>query len=299
MKRKPYYIGLEVGPTYAAYAVTNESYNLERFKGKDMWGIYKFDEAENSQDRRNARSARKNIKKEKERIGLIRSYFHDEIEKADVNFFARLDNSTFYTGDKDKILSGDRNVLFNDENYRDADYNEQFPTIYHLRSFLAKHNEKVDIRLVYLAVSNIMKHRGNFYSKNLEDTDSTIKDIYAGICEKASQADMQLHPEADADKIMDIMLNTALTNKVKATLVSQEVKALTKSETALIKLMCGLKVKITDIFPGSLRHFLRRIRKQAYLFLIMTILTEQRRLKSSQGKIITSLYLQLKSCTML
>lgn len=46
MKREPYYIGLEVGPTYAAYAVTNESYNLERFRGKDMWGIYKFDEAE-------------------------------------------------------------------------------------------------------------------------------------------------------------------------------------------------------------------------------------------------------------
>lgn len=160
MKREPYYIGLEVGPTYAAYAVTNESYNLERFRGKDMWGIYKFDEAESSQDRKNARSARKNIKKEKERIGLIRSYFHDEIEKADVNFFARLDNSTFHAEDKDKILSGDRNVLFNDENYKDADYNEQFPTIYHLRSFLAKHNELVDIRLVYLAVANIMKHRG-------------------------------------------------------------------------------------------------------------------------------------------
>ena len=51
MKREPYYIGLEVGPTYAAYAVTNESYNLERFRGKDMWGIYKFDEAESSQEK--------------------------------------------------------------------------------------------------------------------------------------------------------------------------------------------------------------------------------------------------------
>lgn len=266
MKREPYYIGLEVGPTYAAYAVTNESYNLERFRGKDMWGIYKFDEAESSQDRKNARSARKNIKKEKERIGLIRSYFHDEIEKADVNFFARLDNSTFHAEDKDKILSGDRNVLFNDENYKDADYNEQFPTIYHLRSFLAKHNELVDIRLVYLAVANIMKHRGNFYSKNLEDTDSAIKDIYAGICEKASQADIQLYPEADTDKIMDYMLNTALTNKVKATLVSQEVKALTKSETALIKLMCGLKVKITDIFPGLLETLPEEDKKTSMSF---------------------------------
>ena len=40
--QEPYYIGLNVGPTYAAYAVTNTSYNLSRFKGKDMWGVYKY-----------------------------------------------------------------------------------------------------------------------------------------------------------------------------------------------------------------------------------------------------------------
>ena len=51
MSKEPYYIGLTVGPEYAAYAVTNESYNLERFKGQDMWGIYKFKEAETSANR--------------------------------------------------------------------------------------------------------------------------------------------------------------------------------------------------------------------------------------------------------
>ena len=48
MVNKPYYIGLTVGPEYAAYAVTNESYNLEKFKGQDMWGIYRFKEPETS-----------------------------------------------------------------------------------------------------------------------------------------------------------------------------------------------------------------------------------------------------------
>ena len=89
MNKNPYYIGLTVGPKYAAYAVTNESYNLERFKGQDMWGIYKFSEAETSEARTAARSARKNIKKEKKRIGLLRTYFYDEIMKIDKNFLIK------------------------------------------------------------------------------------------------------------------------------------------------------------------------------------------------------------------
>lgn len=249
MVNKPYYIGLTVGPEYAAYAVTNESYNLEKFKGQDMWGIYKFKEAETSADRTVFRSSRKNIKKEKKRIGLLKAYFYDEIMKVDENFFIRQDNSTFYPEDKEKVLNGSRNILFDDENYKDADYYNQFPTIYHLRSFLANSKEKADIRLVYLAVSNIMKHRGNFYTKNLEDTSNSVKDIYLNICQLASQSDIHLDEKADIDKLMEILLNPAINNKTKAILAAQTVKALTKQETALIKLMCGLKIKLVDMLP--------------------------------------------------
>lgn len=249
MVNKPYYIGLTVGPEYAAYAVTNESYNLEKFKGQDMWGIYKFKEAETSADRTVFRSSRKNIKKEKKRINLLKAYFYDEIMKVDKNFFIRLDNSSFFPEDKEKALNGSRNILFDDDNYKDVDYYNQFPTIYHLRSFLANSKEKADIRLVYLAVSNIMKHRGNFYTKNLEDTSNSVKDIYLNICQLASQSDIHLDEKADIDKLMEILLNLAINNKTKAILAAQTVKALTKQETALIKLMCGLKIKLVDMFP--------------------------------------------------
>lgn len=249
MVNKPYYIGLTVGPEYAAYAVTNESYNLEKFKGQDMWGIYRFKEAETSADRTVFRSSRKNKKKEKKRINLLKAYFYDEIMKVDKNFFIRLDNSSFFPEDKEKALNGSRNVLFDDENYKDADYYNQFPTIYHLRSFLANSKEKADIRLVYLAVSNILKHRGNFYTKNLEDTSNSVKDIYLNICQLASQSDIHLDEKADIDKLMEILLNPAINNKTKAILAAQTVKALTKQETALIKLMCGLKIKLVDMFP--------------------------------------------------
>lgn len=250
MVNKPYYIGLTVGPEYAAYAVTNESYNLEKFKGQDMWGIYRFKEAETSADRTVFRSSRKNKKKEKKRINLLKAYFYDEIMKVDKNFFIRLDNSSFFPEDKEKALNGSRNVLFDDDNYKDTDYYKQFPTIYHLRSFLANSSGKADIRLVFLAVSNIMKHRGNFYTQNLEDTSNSVKDVYLNICRIADQMGIHFDVKADIDKLMEeILLNPAINNKTKAILAAQTVKALTKQETALIKLICGLKIKLVDMFP--------------------------------------------------
>lgn len=41
-------------------------------------------------------------------------------------------------------------------------YHEDFPTIYHLRKYLADSAEKADLRLVYLALSHIIKYRGHF-----------------------------------------------------------------------------------------------------------------------------------------
>ena len=43
---KEYYLGLDMGTNSVGWAVTDDVYNLIRFKGKDMWGIRE----ENSQD---------------------------------------------------------------------------------------------------------------------------------------------------------------------------------------------------------------------------------------------------------
>lgn len=141
--------------------------------------------------------------------------------KVDKNFFIRLDNSSFFPEDKEKALNGSRNVLFDDDNYKDTDYYKQFPTIYHLRSFLANSSGKADIRLVFLAVSNIMKHRGNFYTQNLEDTSNSVKDVYLNICRIADQMGIHFDVKADIDKLMEeILLNPAINNKTKAILAA-------------------------------------------------------------------------------
>lgn len=38
MQKKDYYLGLDVGTNSVGYAVTDEEYQLMRFKGEPMWG---------------------------------------------------------------------------------------------------------------------------------------------------------------------------------------------------------------------------------------------------------------------
>ena len=54
-------------------------------------------------------------------------------------------------------------ALFADDAYTDKEYHKQFPTIYHLRKWLMETDETPDIRLIYLALHHMMKHRGHFY----------------------------------------------------------------------------------------------------------------------------------------
>ena len=52
--------------------------------------------------------------------------------------------------------------VFNDDDYTDKDYFDQYPTIYHLRKELIESTDKHDVRLVFLALLNMFKHRGHF-----------------------------------------------------------------------------------------------------------------------------------------
>ena len=41
-----YYMGLDMGTSSVGWAVTDEKYNLIKKRGKDMWGIREFEEAD-------------------------------------------------------------------------------------------------------------------------------------------------------------------------------------------------------------------------------------------------------------
>ncbi len=144
---RKYYLGLDMGTSSVGWAVTDENYRLLRAKGKDLWGIREFDEALTAVDRRTHRISRRRRQRSLVRIGLLKEYFHNEIAGKDPLFFQRLDNSKYHLEDKDEPVRT-RNGIFNDPDYKDADYYKQFPTIFHLRKELLNNPAPHDVRLV-------------------------------------------------------------------------------------------------------------------------------------------------------
>ena len=166
MATKEYYLGLDMGTSSVGWAVTDGEYHLLRAKGKDLWGVREFETAATAEERRSHRVSRRRRQREIVRQGKVKEIFHDAIEKEDPHFFQRLENSKYHIEDKD-IPVRYRYGVFNDQNYTDKDYYEQYPTIFHLRCELIRNQQPHDVRLVYLAVSNIFKRRGHFLNAGL------------------------------------------------------------------------------------------------------------------------------------
>ena len=75
MMQKEYYLGLDMGTSSVGWAVTDENYKLLRVKGKDLWGIREFEEAQTAAERRSKRISRRRRQREVARIGLLKEYF--------------------------------------------------------------------------------------------------------------------------------------------------------------------------------------------------------------------------------
>ena len=158
-KFEDYYIGLDLGTSSVGWAVTDLNYNILKFNQKAMWGVRLFEEGKTAEERRVARSARRRLTRRNQRIKLLQELFAEEISKVDMGFYQRIKESYYHKEDKTEFQT---NSIFNDENYTDQDYHQQFPTIGHLKVALMESDDHFDVRLVYLAIANILKHRGHF-----------------------------------------------------------------------------------------------------------------------------------------
>lgn len=174
LKEGNYYLGLDVGTNSIGWAVTDENYNIPKFKGNAMWGVRLFEEAQGAADRRLQRTTRRRLARRKQRLILLEMLFAEEIARVDKNFFMRLKESKLVLADKH---INDSYLLFNDETYTDKDYMKEFPTIYHLRSKLVHSNEQTDVRLVFLALHHIIKNRGHFlFESDVDASEKTTLD---------------------------------------------------------------------------------------------------------------------------
>lgn len=250
---KEYYLGLDMGTSSVGWAVTDENYNLLRAKGKDLWGVRLFSEAKTAADRRTMRTSRRRLQREKARINLLRGFFAEEIAKVDPGFFQRLEDSKYYSEDKKEHQPF---ALFADTGYTDKQYFEQYPTIFHLRKELLESKEVHDVRLVYLAVLNMFKHRGHFLNGNIED--EGIGNL-SELCESLQDMlleynEIEINGKMFAQTLEKILPSKNYSNSVKAAQILEALnvnKAQSKSLGEMVKLICGLKGKLTTAFSND------------------------------------------------
>ena len=166
---KPYSIGLDIGTNSVGWAVITDDYKVpskkmkvlgntsKKYVKKNLLGALLFESGITAEGRRLKRTARRRYTRRRNRILYLQEIFSTEMTKIDESFFQRLDDSFLVPDDKrDSKYPIFGNLV------KEKSYHEEFPTIYHLRKYLADSSKKADLRLVYLALAHMIKYRGHF-----------------------------------------------------------------------------------------------------------------------------------------
>ncbi|MDD3773219.1 MAG: type II CRISPR RNA-guided endonuclease Cas9 [Weeksellaceae bacterium] len=163
MNNKKYFVGLDIGTNSVGWATSDENYQLLHLKHKSAWGVNLFDAAETAEKRRVYRTTRRRLQRRRQRVLLLQDLFKDEMHKIDQYFFLRLNNSAYFSEDKNELLNSSRFNLFSDKDFTDKEFFKKYKTIYHLQKDLIENKDtKFDLRYIYLAVHHLVKYRGHF-----------------------------------------------------------------------------------------------------------------------------------------
>jgi len=247
LKNCDYYIGLDMGDASVGWAVTDTNYNILKFNGKALWGIRLFDSANTAASTRVFRSGRRRIDRTTWRLKMLQELFAEKIAKVDPGFFMRLEDSRLHLDDKwDKAVYN----LFVDKNYTDKDFYQQYPTMYHLRYALATQAGPFDVRLLYLAVQHIAKHRGHFLFDNLDA--SKVNDFNAVFSEVENYVRDEMGIEdwscQNIDELAKVLCDVNLGRTTKQKAMQSLLPAQTKQQKAIIQLFSGGKAKLAELF---------------------------------------------------
>lgn len=259
-KEKTYegwYLGLDMGTNSVGWAVTDDRYNVVKKGGKALWGVRLFDEGQTAADRRAFRTARRRTQRRSRRIDLLQELFAQAVAEKDPGFFQRLNDSRYLPEDKHVQQ---RNALFCDPDYKDKDYYKAYPTIYHLRKALIEEDGPFDVRLVYLAVHHIIKHRGHFLFDSLALGADGLPDSGEAFraFRDAAQDVLELTvPEEAGPSIAAILSDRSLgVTRKKAALLECLPRAKEKSVKELAGLLAGGKASLDGLFGDeTLKEF--------------------------------------------
>ncbi|MDO4849472.1 MAG: type II CRISPR RNA-guided endonuclease Cas9 [Coriobacteriia bacterium] len=247
-----YSIGLDMGTGSVGWSVVDASGDLLHFKKQPTWGSRLFDSAQPASEARVHRGQRRRYVRRRWRLDLLQSLFQDEMSLVDAGFFERINHSRTIDGDP----------IFNGSDFTKAEYYDRFPTIYHLRKWLMETDEQADLRLIYLAMHNIIKHRGNFLregEKKLKSKDANPKAATEELFKALADWCISHGAEQPADKsakLAKALLNEGQQNR---SALAQEIAPLVamplpedfdqkKFIRAMANAMVGLAAEFKDIF---------------------------------------------------
>ena len=257
MKNQNYFIGFDIGTDSVGYAVTDEQYNLCKFKGDAMWGVTLFDEAQLAVERRSFRTARRRLDRRQQRVQLIQNLFAKEISRVDEGFFIRIKESYLYSEKEENKIR-----LF-DTYKKQKEYVTNYPTIHHLIVELMENAEPHDVRLVYLACAWLVAHRGHFLSevdKRNIDAVTDFGTVYEKFVDFITRDEYTLpwKDNVDFEAVQNILKSKLGIQKKSKTLaealfgstkVPKEVNEQYEyNYDCVVKLLCGGKVNLNDLF---------------------------------------------------
>ena len=266
---KKYFLGLDIGTDSVGWAVTDSEYRILRRKGKSLWGVRLFDAANTAAERRTFRTNRRRIQRRKQRVRLLQQLFAEEMSKVDPGFFQRMSDSAFWQEDKQEhqiyslfacksnlLVNPSRRILHNEEEseeYTDVDYYREYPTIYHLRSALIQEKKEFDLRLVYLAIHHMMKHRGHFlFNGSINNVTSFHMTFQTFVDCLADELGVEL--ECDSEERFAEILKDKHSRKTEKCSGLEELCHIEKSNKQLkelMKLISGMKASLSILFSDE------------------------------------------------
>lgn len=245
--QKDYYLGLDCGTGSVGWAVTDTDYRVLAFRGKSMWGSRLFETALTAADRRMNRCARRRYLRSKQRIDLLDELLEEEIAKTDPEFIQRVKDSSYKKSDKTEVQ---KNSLFNDKKFKDNDFFNKYPTIFHLRKALID-NPPDDIRFLYLAIHHILKNRGHFLfpGQSLSSIQS-LKPLLEKMCclsEDELGVSIYINDYEEAERCIKEYKGNQRVFKLEEIITTSDSKVLKK----ILKTLSGQKVNASDLFDNE------------------------------------------------
>lgn len=256
-ENREYYLGLDIGTDSVGYAVTDDRYQLIKYKGEPMWGSHLFDPANQSAERRSFRTARRRLDRRQQRVDMVDKLFAEEVGKVDEHFYIRKKEAGLYRDDSTYTDEG--YLFFNDKEYTDKEFHKEFPTIHHLiLALMTDENRVFDIRLINIAIDWLVAHRGHFLSDvGIENVDKVreFKSTYDAFIDYFDVNNIDRPWDAiDIEKMGEVLKLRGVNQKkieLKALLYNNAIpnEEYFMDRKELIAFLAGGKVKCNKLFP--------------------------------------------------